>query len=94
MNRRRVMKTAGLRNTNNLFATALHSQKRDRLIASYGFYRLAASSSNSVEFIKLQQTTCSRLVIIKSEKAMRTHPDIDLMTARCRLAETCAFLAV
>ena len=22
---------------------------------------------------------------------MRTHPDIDLMTARCRLAETCAF---
>ena len=27
-------------------------------------------------------TTCSRLVIIKPEQAMRTHPDIGLMTAR------------
>ena len=39
--------------------------------------------------------TCSRLVIIKPEQAMRTHPDIDLMTVRqqacSRLAPTCAF---
>ena len=27
-------------------------------------------------------TTCSRLVIIKSEQSMQTHPDIGLMTAR------------
>ena len=27
-------------------------------------------------------TTCSRLVIIKPKQAMRTHPDIGLMTAR------------
>ena len=43
-------------------------------------------------------TTCSRLVIIKPEQAMRTHPDIDLMTARqqacSRLAATCTFLTV
>ena len=43
-------------------------------------------------------TTCSRLVIIKPEQAMRTHPDIGLMTARqqacSRLAATFAFLAV
>ena len=55
----------GLRNTNDLFATALHSQKRHRLTASYGFYRLAASSSNSVEFIRLQQV-CENQACCKS----------------------------
>ena len=43
-------------------------------------------------------TTCSRLVVIKPEQAMRTHPDIVFMTARqqacSRLAATCAFLAL
>ena len=43
-------------------------------------------------------TTCSKLRTIKPEQAMRTHPDIGLMTARqqsySRLAATCAFLAV
>ena len=29
-------------------------------------------------------TTCSRLDIIKSEQAMRTHPDIGLMIASCK----------
>ena len=48
-----------------MFATALHSQKRHRLTASYGFYRLAASSSNSVEFIKLQQV-CENQTCCKS----------------------------
>ena len=28
-------------------------------------------------------TTCSRLVVIKPEQAMRTHPDIGLMIASC-----------
>ena len=28
-------------------------------------------------------TTCSRLVVIKPEQAMRTHPDIGLMIATC-----------
>ena len=122
---------------------ALHSQKRLRLAASSGFYRLCCklskSCSNSVDFIKLQQvcqnqtycnlisaallqvvettciklvdksldnelaasllTTCSRLVIIHPEQAMRTHPDIGLMMtvskqACSRLAATCAFLAI
>ena len=36
-------------------------------------------------------TTCSRLVIIKSKEAMRTHPDIGLMTAR---QQSCSRLAV
>ena len=36
--------------------------------------------------------TCNRLVIIKPEQAMRTHPDIGLMIRR--LAATCALLAV
>ena len=43
-------------------------------------------------------TTCSTLVIIKPEQAMRTHSDIGFMTARqqaySRLAANCAFLAV
>ena len=43
-------------------------------------------------------TACSRLVTIKPEQAMWTHPDISLMTARqqacSRLATTCAFLAM
>ena len=43
-------------------------------------------------------TSCRRLVIIKPEQAMRTHPDIGLMTARqqpCnRFAATSAFLVV
>ena len=43
-------------------------------------------------------TTCSRLVIIKPEKAMRTHPDIGLMTAghqTCsKIAANRAFLAL
>ena len=43
-------------------------------------------------------TTCNRFVIIKLEQAIRTHPDIGLMTARqqscSRLAATCVFLAV
>ena len=30
----------------------------------------------------MKQITCSRLVIIRPEQAMRTHPDISLMTAR------------
>ena len=55
----------GLRNTNNLFTTALHSQKRHRLTASCGFYRLAASNSNSVEFIRLQQV-CENQACCKS----------------------------
>ncbi len=38
-------------------------------------------------------TTCDRLVIIKPEQAMPTHPDIGLVIA-ARLASTCAFLAV
>ena len=43
-------------------------------------------------------TTCSRLVIIKTEQAMQTHSDIGLMTARERacsiLVATCVFLVV
>ena len=38
-------------------------------------------------------TTCSRLVIIKPEQAMRTHPDVGLMTAKTtNLQQTCCNL--
>ena len=42
-----------------------------KLVDKYPSYQLASSLL----------TTCSRLVIIKPEQAMRTHPDIGFMTA-------------
>ena len=50
--------------------------------------KLACSSQLAASLL----TTCNRLVIMKLEQAMRTHPDIDLVIGR--LAATCAFLAV
>ena len=49
------------------------------------------ASSSCIKFVKIvlkqlassRLTTCSRLVIIKPEQAMRAHPDISLTTARC-----------
>ena len=39
-------------------------------------------------------TTCSRLVVIKPEQAMRTHPDIGLMIATFSKSQTCCNLRV
>ena len=61
---------------------------------------LQLASSLLIKSLKYQLassllTTCSRLIIIKPKQAMRTHPDVGLMTEACsRLAATYAFLAV
>ncbi len=78
-------------------ARGLHSQKRHRLYGSCGFYRPAAICQQLVSSLLTSSscikppcssqlaasllTTCNRLVIIKPEQAMRTHPDIGLVIA-------------
>ena len=50
----------------------------------------------TINFAPSPWTSCSRLAVIKREQAMRTHPDIGLMTARSasRLIAILAFLVV
>ncbi len=70
-----------------IFTGPLYSQKR-----RCGFYRPDASCQQvdettcikpacSLQLAASLLTTCNRLVIIKLEQAMRTHPDIGLVIA-------------
>ena len=62
---------------------------RSQLAASLPFAICSKSAVRNLQQVCRSQlaasllTTCSRLVVIKLEQAMRTHPDIGLMTATC-----------
>ena len=67
---------------------------RSQLAASLSFAICSKSAVRNLEQVCSSQvcrtqlaasllTTCSRLVVIKPEQAMRTHPDIGLMIATC-----------